>query len=84
MDKEIIAACRWFSPGTPVSSTNKTNRHDIIEILLKVALNTTNLTYIVLVIILVCQLRSKVIRICSMIYILFPIPERIRKPVMFS
>jgi hypothetical protein len=31
---------RWFSPGTPVSSTNKTNRHDITEILLKVALNT--------------------------------------------
>ena len=30
---------RWFSPGTPVSSINKTNRHDITEILLKVALN---------------------------------------------
>ena len=26
--------------GTPVSSTNKTDRHDITEILLKVALNT--------------------------------------------
>jgi hypothetical protein len=23
----------WFSPGTPVSSTNKTDRHDTIEIL---------------------------------------------------
>ena len=33
-------AGRWFSPGTPVSSTNKTDRHDIDEILLKVALNT--------------------------------------------
>jgi hypothetical protein len=33
-----------FSPGTPVSSTNKTDRHDIFEILLKVALNTINLT----------------------------------------
>ena len=33
---------RWFSPGTPVSSTNKTDRHDITEILLKVALNTIN------------------------------------------
>jgi hypothetical protein len=31
---------RWFSPGTPVSSTNKTDRHDITEILLKVGLNT--------------------------------------------
>jgi hypothetical protein len=28
-------AGRWFSPGTPVSSTNKTDRHDITEILLK-------------------------------------------------
>jgi hypothetical protein len=27
-------------PGTPVSSTNKINHHDITEILLKVALNT--------------------------------------------
>jgi hypothetical protein len=27
---------------TPVSSTNKTDRHDITEILLKVALNTIN------------------------------------------
>jgi hypothetical protein len=30
----------WFSLGIPVSSTNKTDRHDITEILLKVALNT--------------------------------------------
>jgi hypothetical protein len=29
-----------FSSGTPVSSTDKTDRHDIAEILLKVALNT--------------------------------------------
>jgi hypothetical protein len=26
---------KWFSPGPPVSSTNKTDRHDITEILLK-------------------------------------------------
>jgi len=32
----------WFSPGLPVSSINKTDRHDITEILLKVALNTIN------------------------------------------
>ena len=25
------AAGRWFSPGTPLSSTNKTDRHDIAE-----------------------------------------------------
>jgi len=35
-----FATGRLFSPGTPVSSTNKTDRHDINEILLKVALNT--------------------------------------------
>ena len=35
-----LAIGRWFSPGTPVSSTNKTDRHDITEILLKVVLNT--------------------------------------------
>ena len=33
---------RGFSPGTPASSTTKTGRHDIAEILLKVPLNTNN------------------------------------------
>jgi len=33
-----------FSPDTPVAFSNKTNRHDITEILLKVALNTINQT----------------------------------------
>jgi hypothetical protein len=31
---------RWFSPGTLVSSTNKTDCHNITEILMKVGLNT--------------------------------------------
>jgi len=35
---QLLAQDRWFSPGTPVSSTTKTGRHDIAEILLKVAL----------------------------------------------
>ena len=35
-----IATGMWFSLGTPVSSTNKTYRYDITEILLKLALNT--------------------------------------------
>jgi hypothetical protein len=35
-----LATGWWFSPGTPVSSTNKTDRQDIVVILLKVALNT--------------------------------------------
>jgi hypothetical protein len=39
-----IVAGRWFSPGTLVFSTNKTDSHDITEILLKVALNTINQT----------------------------------------
>jgi hypothetical protein len=34
----LLAHGRWFSPVTPASSTIKTGRHDIAEILLKVAL----------------------------------------------
>jgi hypothetical protein len=43
---QLLAGGRWFSPGTPVSSTNKTDRHDLTEILLKVALNNITLTRI--------------------------------------
>jgi hypothetical protein len=39
---QLLAHGRWFSPGTLASSTTKTGRHDIAEILLKVALNTKN------------------------------------------
>jgi hypothetical protein len=39
---QLLAYGRWFSPGTPASSTTKTGRHDIAEILLKVALSTIN------------------------------------------
>ena len=39
---QFLAHGRWFSPGTPASSTTKTGRHDIAEILLKVALNIKN------------------------------------------
>jgi hypothetical protein len=39
---QLLAEGRWFSSGTPASSTTKTGRHDIAEILLKVALNTKN------------------------------------------
>jgi hypothetical protein len=46
------AAGRWFFPGTPVSSTNKTGRLDIAEILLKVVLNTINQTILMVWIIL--------------------------------
>jgi hypothetical protein len=40
---QLLAHGRWFSPGTPASSATKIDRHDIAEILLKVALNTKNL-----------------------------------------
>ena len=42
--------CQWFkidrsfSPGTPGSCVNKTDRHDITEMFLQVALNTIALT----------------------------------------
>jgi hypothetical protein len=39
---QLLSRGRWFSPGIPASSTTKTGRHDIAEILLKVVLNTIN------------------------------------------
>jgi hypothetical protein len=35
---QLLAHGQWFSPGTAASSTTKTGRHDIAEMLLKVAL----------------------------------------------
>jgi hypothetical protein len=39
---QLLAHGRWFSPGTPDSSTAKTGRHDIpvADRMLKVSLNT--------------------------------------------
>jgi hypothetical protein len=46
-----LAAGRWLSPCTPVSSTIKTDRHDISEILLKVAFWThLTKTYLLLIV----------------------------------
>ena len=39
---QLLAYSRWFSPGTPTSSTTETGRHDIAKLLLKVTLNTIN------------------------------------------
>ena len=39
-----LATGQWFSWGTLVSSTNKTDLYDITEILLKVALSTRTVT----------------------------------------
>jgi hypothetical protein len=43
-----LATGRWLSPDPPVSSTNKTDPHDITEILLKVALSTIKPTKYIL------------------------------------
>jgi hypothetical protein len=37
---QLLVHSRGFSPDIPASSTTKTGRHEIAEILLKVALNT--------------------------------------------
>ena len=42
--RQLLATGWWFSPDTPVSSINKTDRHDIAEILLQVALSTIKQT----------------------------------------
>jgi hypothetical protein len=39
---QLLTYGRWFFPGTPASATTKAGRHDIVEILLKVTLNTKN------------------------------------------
>jgi hypothetical protein len=39
---QLLAHGWWFSPGIPASSSTKTGRHYIADILLKVALNTKN------------------------------------------
>jgi hypothetical protein len=43
----LLVHGRWFSPGTPASSTTKTGRHDIAEILLKVALKHNKLNQLI-------------------------------------
>jgi hypothetical protein len=39
-DCQLLVHGRWFSSGTPASSTTKTGRHVIAEILLKMELKT--------------------------------------------
>jgi len=59
-----LATGRWFSPGTPVSSTNKTDCHDITAILLKVALNTIILTHVGDLCPMVCAEYSRNLFLC--------------------
>jgi hypothetical protein len=46
---QLLVHGRWFSPGTPATSTTKTGRHHIAEILLKVALSTINHIIIIII-----------------------------------
>ena len=48
LQTRVHSTHRWFSPGTPASSTTKTGHNDITKILLKVALNTNNQNQILL------------------------------------
>ena len=41
---QLLATGLCFSPGTPIFPANKTDRHDITEILLKMALKYNNPT----------------------------------------
>jgi hypothetical protein len=50
---KVAATGQWFSPGTPVSFTNKTDRQDVTEILLKVELSTIKPNQTNLIIILI-------------------------------
>ena len=43
-----LTAGQWFSLCAPVSSTNKTDRHNIIEIMLEVALNAQTQKWLLL------------------------------------
>jgi hypothetical protein len=54
---QLLAHVRWFSPGTPASSTTKTGRHDMAEILLKVTLNTKN------------QIKSNIFAFVSLVFL---------------
>jgi hypothetical protein len=54
-----LATGRWFSPGTPVSSSNKTDRHVITEILLKVAFNIIKQTNKNMVVVNPTTIRSR-------------------------
>ena len=42
--QQLAVGRRWVSSGAPVSSTNKSDHHDITEILLKVVLSAKAIT----------------------------------------
>jgi hypothetical protein len=56
----FLAEGQWFSPGTSVSSTNKTDCQDITEILLKVPLNSITLIMFISQMDIVLEMAHKV------------------------
>jgi len=70
---QLLATGRWFSQGPLVSSTNKTDHHNITEIVLKVALNTINQT---LKRKQICSFSSLFVYICKAVW--DPIIRRMR------
>ena len=64
--------CRWFSPGIPVSSANKTDHHDITEMLSKVAWNTIPYPHQTITI-------PKTLCLYKCIYIFIPIIQSINR-----
>ena len=73
-----LATGRWFSPGTSVSSTNKSDRHDITKILLKSIENTHRTWQICGKYIDICQL------VCSYIFTrnIYPLESIVLCPEM--
>jgi hypothetical protein len=68
---QFLALGRWFSPA---SSTTKTGRHDIAEILLKVALKhtqkiTNRFVFVKLPLLCLLILKTCLIEICPMSFI---------------
>ena len=74
-----IAAGRWFTPDTLISSTNKTDCHDITEILLKVALNT--ITIIIHLMVVVTNVISDLCHVDGFLRVL-PFPPPIKLAAM--
>ena len=74
-----IATGQWFSLDPPVSSTNKTDRHDITEVLLKMALNTikqTNQTTSI-------KSDSVKLALCAHIFFLYNLTDHNKKDSMY-
>jgi hypothetical protein len=59
---KFVSATSVVFSGTPVSSFNKTDRHDVAEILLKVALNTISQTKPTSYVVTICCVQLSQVR----------------------